>query len=182
MYQTVASAGDTAKIPQAVLRGIWDAFSYVVCSADASLGKQIFAYRTTSITYICPPAWFADTTGTCQRCQPGFVQAKKELTQGGAHRGGGRGGGEEGEEREGVCHARRVAIGQHLVVHAFPARAALMQGYLGLLSVAPVLLALSRRLNVTRHVRHVPPARTQQQQAPPPAHRVALETTPPSLG
>ena len=91
-------------------------------------------------------------------------------------------GGEEGEEREGVCHARRVAIGQHLVVHAFPARAALMQGYLGLLSVAPVLLALSRRLKVTRHVRHVPPARTQQQQAPPPAHRVALETTPPSLG
>jgi hypothetical protein len=104
MYQTVASAGDTDKIPQAVLRGIWDAFSYVVCSADASLGKQILAYRTTSITYICPPAWFGDTaTGTCQLCQPGFVQAKNESTQGKAHEGEGRGGGGGGGRGGGGC-------------------------------------------------------------------------------
>ena len=89
---------------------------------------------------------------------------------------------EEEEEKEGVSHARRVAIGQHSVVHAFPARAALMQGCLGLQSAAPVLLALSRRLKVTWPERHVPPARTQKKQPPPLAHRAALDTTPPSLG
>jgi hypothetical protein len=87
-----------------------------------------------------------------------------------------------GEEEEVVSHARRVAIGQWSVVHAFPARVALMQGCLGLLSAAPVLPALSRRLKVRWHVRHVPPARTQKKQPPPLAHRAALDTTPPSLG
>ena len=70
LYQTADDAGG-----EPVSRGVWDAFRYVVCSADAALSEQVLGYRFTSITYICPPAWFSDAaTGTCQRCRPGFAQ------------------------------------------------------------------------------------------------------------